>query len=148
PDSERAITVIDMHKPDQMYWYFGIAAALFAKLSEATGEGAFLDRASSVMALFERCRGNVAGDDLTVGKVAYASVVMYRLTDDARYLDICRQCSENLIRSQHADGYWSYQRRGDITEVNRSTMLDFCAELTVWCVEILKELSAAAPTTA
>lgn len=142
PEAERAVTVIDMHRPDQMYWYLGIAMAMFGKLYEATGEAAQLDRAAAAFDVFDRCRANVADDDLTVGKVAYGSAVLYRLTGEKRYLDACRDCAANLIRTQEPDGYWLYDRRGDITELNRSTLLDFCAELTIWCLEVTKELAA------
>ena len=141
PEAERAVTVIDMHKPDQMYWYLGIAMAMFGKMYEATGEAEHLDRAAAAFDVFDRCQANVADDDLTVGKVGYGAALLHRLTGEQRYLDACRRCAANLIRTQQDDGYWLYERRGDITELNRSTMLDFCAELTIWCVEMTKELS-------
>ena len=143
PEDERAVSVIDMYKPDQMYWNLGIAMALFAKLFEVTGEQKYLDRAAVVFDVFDRCRPNIAGDDLTVGKVAYGTAVLYRLTGDERYLTACQESANNLIRSQHPDGFWLYDRRGDIKELNQSTLLDFCAELTTWCLEVTKELAAA-----
>ena len=143
PEEERAISVIDLYKPDQMYWNFGISMALFAKVFEVTGEQEFLDRAAVVFDVFDRCRPNIAGDDLTVGKVAYGTAILYRLTGDERYLGACQDSANNVIRSQHPDGFWLYDRRGDIKELNRSTLLDFCAELTIWCLEVIKELAGA-----
>jgi hypothetical protein len=143
PQDEQAISVIDMHKPDQMYWHLGIAMALFGKMFEATGQPAYLDRAAVVFDVFDRCRPNVAGDDLTVGKVAYGTAILYRLTGQEHYLTVCRECADNLIRSQESDGFWLYDRRGDIKVLNRSTLLDFCAELTTWCMEVTKELAGA-----
>ena len=115
----------------------------FAKLWGGTGQATYLDRAARAFDIFGRCRANVAGDDLTVGKVAYETAIMYRLTGQDRYLTVCRECADNLIRSQQPEGYWTYAPRGDHKEVARTALLDFCAELTTWSVEIIRELSAA-----
>lgn len=141
PDDEQAISVIDMNEPDQMYWYLGISMAFFAKLYKYTSQKEYLERANSVFQVFDRCRENVADDDLSVGKVAYGTAILYRLTEGEKYLEVCRECSDNLIQNQQSEGYWLYERRGDIKELNRSTLLDFCAEMTIWSIEINKELS-------
>jgi len=142
-EDERAITVIDLNATDQMFWYFGIIMAMHAKLFECTGQKTYLERAELVFDVFDRCLPNVAGDDLTVGKVAYATATLYRLTGQQKCLRVCRKTCDNVIRSQHAEGYWLYGRGGNITELNRSTILDFCAEMAIWCIEITRELAAA-----
>jgi hypothetical protein len=142
PEEERAFTVVDLKAADQMFWYFGITMAMYGKLFELIGDRTCLDRARHAFRIFEPCRPNVAGDDLTVGKVAYGTALLYRLTGEEAYLDTCRQCAQNLIQSQNEDGYWFYGRRRDVTELNRTTLLDFCAEMAIWCLEVRRELAA------
>ena len=143
PESERAFSVIDLSAADQMFWYFGITMAMYGKLFELTGDRTCLERARHAFEIFEPCRPNVAGDDLTVGKVAYGAALLYRLTGDGAYLDTCRQCAQNVIQSQNEEGFWLYGRRADMRGINRTTLLDFCAEMAIWCIEVRRELAAA-----
>lgn len=92
---------------------------------------------------FDRWRVNVAGDDLTVGKVACGTAIMYRPTGQDRYLTACREWVGNLIRSQQPEGYRACARRGDHKEVARRVSPDFCAELATRSVETIRELFAA-----
>ena len=142
PEEERAFSVIDLSAADQMFWYFGISMSMYTKLFEFTGDQMYLDRARRAFEIFEPCRPNVAGDDLTVGKVAHGTAVLYRLTGDKACLDTCRQCAQNLIQSQHEEGFWLYGRRADMRELNRTTVLDFCVEMAIWCIEVRRELAA------
>ena len=101
-----------------------------ARLWEGTGQGVYLDRAATAFDIFDRCRANVADDDLTVGKFAYGPAIMSRLAGQERSLTVSGKCADNLIRSQQPKGRWTYTRSGDHNEVARTALLDFCAELT------------------
>lgn len=97
--------VVDVSKPDQVYWMFGFAVRTFAQLFQATGEPRWLDAAERIGGWLGRCDSDLTRH-ITNGKVGWGAADMYAVTGDVRWRKLALDIATWLIEVQGDDGIW------------------------------------------
>lgn len=97
--------VVDVSKPDQVYWMFGFAIRIFAQLFQATGEQRWLDTAERIHGWLRRCDADLTRH-ITNGKVGWGAAEMYAVTGDPDWRKLALDIADWLIEVQASDGVW------------------------------------------
>jgi hypothetical protein len=128
---------LDMTKPGQGYYHFGIPMLLLARFYGATGERAHLDTALTLFELTERCAED-AYAHTSAGKSMTAAAILYSITGDERLRDRALQQADFLLSIQQEERSWTVAGNQDV-----GIKIDATAEFAIFLTETAATLAAA-----
>jgi hypothetical protein len=136
-----AFTGVKTGAPGQAVWMIGYPIAALAKLYEYTGKTSYLDGAKKYADAFMHA-GEHACVSAGCGKALWGFSILYRLTGDARYDQVCRRILDHYFTQQAPDG--SFPIPGFVPEEDMkgySVIFDTTPEYCRWFFEVAAELN-------
>ncbi len=135
-DEEALQSVLIVGKPGQAYHVPALAAGFLAKLSEATGNGEYLETAQKLVNFLDGCGADRYQSE-TSGFFGWAAAILYAGSGNQNYRRIAAAVADGLTQSQLANGSWLKASMGeDLT----SDVIDGTAEGIICLTQILEGL--------
>lgn len=138
PDLDPGAPFLDLAQPGQPYWEIGLPLQVMCRMSMATGDAEWIDRARPFLDLMYRC----ADDGFTFagsGKSALGAALFYLLTGDKRARESAIMYGDHLVATQLDNGGW--HDPNDPAQL--LVFVDHAAEFAVWLQELASIIPAA-----
>jgi hypothetical protein len=132
PEGMAPFMLVEKAKSNQLYFMVGYPIAYLTLLYEKTGDAKYLESAQAYADFALSCDKSVCSSNFS-HKLAWALSLLYKHTDDERYIEAIDSITEHFELTQGADGIWYYP-----DDIN--TAFDQSAEITGWLIEIGKSL--------
>lgn len=116
-------------KPEQRFYFPGIAAAFLSELFRTTGHQPYRETAVWYLDFWQAC-GPYAFRSTRSGKAGLGAAFLYQATGEERFLRIAFQVADYLVEIQQPDGRWFGKKGGDPDP-------SYTAEFVVWLNEIV-----------
>lgn len=126
---------INKSEPDQLYFMLGYPAAFLALLYEKTNDKKYLDLAKFYLDTALACAENLYQSNFS-HKVAWAASILYKLTEEKKYLGVIQQISQHFLKQQSINGLWFVNNENK----DYVTAYDQSAEIACWFLDIAKNL--------
>jgi hypothetical protein len=141
-DPEASHQRIDIHDPEQDWYFIGTPTVFLPHLYEATGDGQYLDLARRYLDyLDQRCCAG-AFTDFSSGKSGVGAAHLHRLTGEERYREIAMAVGEFILGHQTPFGCW--QESPGLDEAPPVDLawsdMDMTAEYVLWLRQITRHL--------
>jgi hypothetical protein len=125
-------SVIEKNEPMQLYFMIGYPCAYLAILFENMGEMKFLKAAQLYLDFALSCDISLYKCNFS-HKIAWAASILYKITQDQKYLIAIEKITDYFISTQSDKGIW-------YTNADINTQLDQSAEIACWFLNIHKNL--------
>jgi len=146
PDEEAPVYTVATGKPEQLYYYAGVAVAFLAKLYGATGKDEYLDLARQYFDFATSCYCDVLCFPAS-GKLGWGAAYLYEVTSEEKHKHVAESLLDYFFKTQSQNGSWpvegfSYLKVKDEPERQYSIRVDVTAELCIiWPIEIMKAIA-------
>lgn len=126
----------------QALWFMGMPIPVLTMLYEATGEQRYMDGALRFFDAYMSC-GDVIYRTPSSGKALWGASMLYRITQDKKYLDVARGIADYFLSLQRDDGHFDLEPPAATpTEAkNWKLLFDATPEYARWFHEVSAELS-------
>lgn len=105
PEADAGGALVDVSKPRQYYFQYGISAALLTSLAGATGDASWLELARNFLHASRHC-GPDRYQTPQSGKIGWGASWAYRLSKDPADLELAATVARGLCALQNDDGSW------------------------------------------
>lgn len=133
PSEQEMIYLLKKKSPQQAYFMIGLPCGYLIELYQATQTKVFLNYAQQYGNYALECHESIKTFHYS-HKVAWAMSLLYRQTQDERYLTLSKAIAEYLIKIQDPSGIW-------LKEEDNITSFDQTIENAIWLQEIAINLS-------
>ena len=126
----------------QGLWMVGMPIAVLTMLYEATGEQKYLDGALRFFDAYVSC-GDVIYRALGSGKAMWGASMLYRITQDKKFLDVAKGIADYFLSLQKDDGCFDPETPSTTptAERNWKLLFDLTPEYARWFHEVSAELA-------
>lgn len=135
---------IDIHDPEQEWYFLGLATVFLPHLYEATGEEGILALAERYLDYLDQACCPGAFTDFSSGKSGVGAAHLYRLTGRERYREIALAVADFILDLQLPWGCWQESPQEDQAPPEELVWsdMDMTAEYVLWLKQILRHLQA------
>lgn len=133
PQDLTFIYELKKHEPNQAYFMIGLPCAFLVELYQATHQQTFLTAAKQYADFALACHETIKQFHFS-HKVAWAMSLLYKTTQEEKYLTLSKAISTYLMNIQSDDGFW-------LKDQNPIDSLDQTVENAIWLNEIAVNLA-------
>ena len=129
--------VVERAKPHQLYFMLGYPIAYLTLLFEKTGEAKYLESSKEYARFALCCNASVFNSNFS-HKLAWGLSLLQKYESGEWYINAIRRIGDQFEKLQGKEGIWYYP-----SDLN--TAFDQSAEITLWMMEITKNLAPKGP---